>query len=69
MITVTLLDRSIGFYEAGWTRTISSNNMKEFISHKGSIRIYFAKDRQCHQEKGNLIEYHSMEDRATVASM
>lgn len=62
MITVKLSDGSIGYYEAGWTKTISSNNMKEFVGPKGSIRLVFAKDRMDHQEEGDLIEYYSLED-------
>lgn len=63
MITVKLSDGSIGFYEAGWTKTISSNNMKEFVGPKGNIRLIFAKDRMDHQEEGDLIEYYSLEDK------
>lgn len=62
MITARLSDGSVGFYEAGWTKTISSNNMKEFIGPKGSIRLVFAKDRMEHQEEGDLIEYYSLDD-------
>lgn len=63
MITVKLSDGSIGYYEAGWTRTISSNNTKEFTGPKGNIRLIFAKDRMDHQEEGDLIEYYSLEDQ------
>lgn len=62
MITVKLSNGSVGFYEAGWTRSISSNNMKEFVGPKGSIRLVFAKDRMEHQEEGDLIEYFSLAD-------
>ncbi len=62
MMTARLSDGSVGFYEAGWTKTISSNNMKEFIGPKGSIRLVFAKDRMEHQEEGDLIEYYSLDD-------
>ncbi len=62
MMTARLSDGSVGFYEAGWTKTISSNNMKEFIGPKGSIRLVFAKDRMEHQEEGDLIEYYSLGD-------
>lgn len=63
MITVKLSDGSVGFYEAGWTKTISSNNMKEFVGPEGNIRLIFAKDRTEHQEEGDLIEYYSLEDK------
>ena len=58
MITVTLSDGSVGFYEAGWSNTLSSENFKEFSGPRGTIRIVFAKDRHTHQEEGDLIEYY-----------
>lgn len=58
LITVKLTDGSVGYYEAGWTNTISSDNHKEFIGPKGSIKIIFKKDRMSHQEEGDLIEYY-----------
>ena len=63
MVTVKLSDGSIGFYEAGWTKTITSNNMKEFIGPKGSIRLIFSKDRINHKEEGDLIEYYCLDDK------
>jgi len=63
MVTVKLDDGSVGFYEAGWTKTISSNNMKEFVGPLGSIRLIFAKDRVSHQEEGDLIEYYRLADK------
>ncbi|MBR2615398.1 MAG: Gfo/Idh/MocA family oxidoreductase [Clostridia bacterium] len=62
MITVKLSGGSVGFYEAGWSRTASSCNTKEFIGPKGSIRIFFSRDRQSHREEGDLIEFYSLED-------
>ena len=62
MITVKMSDGSVGYYEAGWTKTISSSNMKEFVGPKGSIRLIFAKDRSEHKEAGDLIEYYSLKD-------
>ena len=62
MVTVQLSDGSVGYYEAGWTRTINSNNTKEFVGPKGSIRLIFAKDRIAHQEEGDLIEYYNLEE-------
>ena len=63
MVTVKLSDGSVGFYEAGWTRTISANNMKEFVGPLGSIRLIFAKDRTSHQEEGDLIEFYDLKTR------
>ena len=62
MVTVTLSDGSVGFYEAGWTKALTSNNVKEFVGPKGCIRLIFEKDRESHQEEGDLIEYYSVED-------
>lgn len=56
LITVRLSDGSVGYYEAGWSNTMSSDNMKEFVGPKGSIKIIYRKDRQTHQEEGDLIE-------------
>lgn len=64
MITVKLSDGSIGYYEAGWTKTISSNNMKEFVGPKGTIRLIHEKDRTSHQEEGDLIEYYSLDEQS-----
>lgn len=63
MLTAKLSDGSIGYYEAGWGRTISSDNSKEFIGPLGSIRLVFAKDRINHQEEGDLIEHYDLQSR------
>jgi len=63
MVQIQMSDGSVGFYEAGWTKTISSSNMKEFVGPKGSIRLLFCKDRTEHQEEGDLIECYSLEDK------
>lgn len=58
LITVRLSGGSVGYYEAGWSNTISSDNLKEFIGPKGSIKIVFSRNRFEHQEEGDLIEYY-----------
>jgi predicted dehydrogenase len=58
IITVRLSDGSAGYYEAGWSNTISSENLKEFVGPKGHIRLVCRKDRPNHQEEGDLIEYY-----------
>lgn len=63
MATVRMADGSVGYYEAGWTKTISSDNTKEFVGPKGNLRIVHQKDRGTHQEEGDLIEYYSLEDK------
>ena len=64
MITVTLSDGSIGYYEAGWTKSLTSNDIKEFVGPKGSIRLIYERDRTSHKEEGDLIEYYTVEDNA-----
>ena len=63
MVNVKLSDGSVGFYEAGWTKTITADNTKEFAGPLGSIRLVFAKDRTSHQEEGDLIEYYELATR------
>ena len=63
MATVRMADGSVGYYEAGWTKTISSDNTKEFVGPKGSLRIIYQKDRTSHQEEGDLIEYYCLADK------
>ncbi|MHB1453836.1 MAG: Gfo/Idh/MocA family protein [Saccharofermentanales bacterium] len=58
IMTVTLQDGSIGYYEAGWSNTIAADNLKEFIGPKGRISLIYRKDRHTHQEEGDLIEYY-----------
>ena len=60
MLTAKLSDGSVGYYEAGWGKTITSDNSKEFVGPLGSIRLVFAKDRTSHQEEGDLIEYYDL---------
>ena len=62
-VTVKLSNGSIGFYEAGWGNTISADNLKEFIGPKGRIKITYQKDRLCHQEEGDLIEYYTYPEK------
>lgn len=63
IITVRLSDGSVGYYEAGWSNTISSDNLKEFIGPKGRIKLIYRKDRQTHQEEGDLIEYYKYPEK------
>lgn len=63
LITVRLSDGSVGYYEAGWSNTMSSDNLKEFVGPRGSIKITYRKDRQTHQEEGDLIEYYKYPEK------
>lgn len=62
-LTARLADGSVGYYEAGWGNTISSDNLKEFCGPKGRIRLVYRKDRQTHQEEGDLIEYYKFPEK------
>lgn len=62
-VTVTLSGGSVGYYEAGWSNTMSSDNLKEFIGPKGRISITYRTDRQAHQEEGDLIEYYKYPEK------
>lgn len=56
LVHVVLSDGSKGFYEAGWGKGIHSENVKEIIGPKGSLKIVLAQDRFTHKEEGDLIE-------------
>ena len=58
LVTMRMSDGSVGYYEAGYSNTLSAQNVKEFAGPKGRIRIIFAKERQEHQEEGDLIEFY-----------
>lgn len=63
LITVKLSGGSVGYYEAGWANSMSSDNLKEFVGPKGSIKIIYREGRQTHQEEGDLIEYYKYPER------
>lgn len=63
MLTMSLSGGSVGYYEAGWSNTMSSDNLKEFIGPNGRLKIIFRKDRQTHQEEGDLIEYYKYPEK------
>lgn len=63
MITMRLSDGSTGYYEAGYSNTLSAQNVKEFSGPKGRITLTFAKDRTSHQEEGDLIEYYTYPEK------
>lgn len=63
MMTVKMSDGSVGYYEAGWANTMSSDNLKEFVGPKGRIRLIYRKDRHTHQEEGDLIEYYKYPEK------
>lgn len=64
-VTNLFLDNGVvGYYEAGWSRTIPSSNIKEFIGEDGSISVTLQQFRGNHTEEGDLIEiYHKADGR------
>lgn len=58
LMTAKLSDGSIGYYEAGWSNTIASCNVKEFMGPRGRIRITLQMLRSENQEEGDMIEYY-----------
>lgn len=63
LITVKLSGGSVGYYEAGWANSMSSDNLKEFVGPRGRIKIIYREGRQTHQEEGDLIEYYKYPER------
>ncbi|MDD6485144.1 MAG: Gfo/Idh/MocA family oxidoreductase [Clostridiales bacterium] len=67
LVTVKMSGGSIGYYEAGWSNTMSSENLKEFIGPKGRIRITYQKDRVQNSEEGDLIEYYKYPEKEYIS--
>lgn len=63
MITCKLSGGSVAYYEAGWTNTISAENVKEFVGPKGRLKIIQQKDRLRNSEEGDLIELYRYPQR------
>lgn len=58
MSCCTLEDGSVGYYEVGWSPSMSSDNIKEIVGPKGRLKIIYQDKRFSHQEEGDLIEYY-----------
>lgn len=54
-----LADGSVGYYEAGWSETGSSSNVKEFIGSEGRISLTLKDFRSSNAEEGDLIELYN----------
>lgn len=63
LTTVKLSGGSIGYYEAGWTNTLSATDAKEFVGPLGRIKITYAKDRINNSEEGDLIELYKYPEK------
>jgi predicted dehydrogenase len=67
IMTVKLKDGSVGYYEAGWSNTMASDNVKEFIGPNGRITLIYRNDRHTHQEEGDLIDYYKYPEKSYEA--
>lgn len=60
MATFRLTDGCVGYYEAGWSCSTASQNLKEFIGTRGRIALTLCDNRPDNREEGDLIQvYHS----------
>lgn len=55
MIHVRMENGCVGYYEAGWGKNISAQNVKEFVGEKGRITLTLQSNRACDNEEGDLI--------------
>lgn len=62
VINVRLANGCTGYYEAGWSPNMASQNLKEFIGDKGRISLTLQTYRQENQEEGDLISLYTSED-------
>lgn len=62
IVNAKLANGAVGYYEAGWSRTLASANLKEFIGDKGRIRIVLNGFRDQNTEEGDLIELYLQEN-------
>ncbi len=62
MMTLRLQNGCIGYYEAGWSRCMASQNLKEFIGDKGRITLELKDNRAANREEGDLITVYSREN-------
>ena len=62
VINVRLSNGCAGYYEAGWSPNMASQNLKEFIGDAGRISLTLQNYRQEHQEEGDLISLYTSAD-------
>ena len=55
VINVQLSNGCVGYYEAGWSPNMASQNLKEFIGDRGRISLTLQNYRLENQEEGDLI--------------
>lgn len=62
MLTMTLDNGAVAYFEAGWSKSISGSNVKEFIGTKGHIKMTMGADRPVQHEEGDLIQWYDSEN-------
>lgn len=55
LVTAKLSDGCIGYYEAGWSKNLASQNLKEFIGDEGRISLELKERRAENCEEGDLL--------------
>lgn len=63
LATVKLANGCAGFFEAGWSNTISMLNVKEFIGTEGRITLTLRDNRCSDREEGDLISLYRRDGR------
>lgn len=61
LVTVRLSDGCIGYYEAGWSKNLASQNLKEFIGEKGRVSLELKEHRAEHCEEGDRLSVYYSE--------
>lgn len=59
VINIRLANGCMGYYEVGWSPSLASHNLKEFIGNKGRISLTLQQSRYENQEEGDLISLYS----------
>ena len=62
ILTMTLSNGASAFYEAGWSKSIAAENLKEFIGTRGRIRIVLKENRSADREEGDLLQLYCADD-------
>lgn len=61
VIHVRLENGAAGYYESGWSKTLASSNVKEFVGDRGRLSITLGGFRSKDAEEGDLIELYTYE--------
>ena len=59
IVQVRLANGCTGIYEAGWSRNLASENLKEFLGTRGRLTLTLRENRIENREEGDLITHYS----------